>query len=148
MAALPLIYPLTSRKWHLTQFKLSLYLIKMWNIFIALLFRLAQTVKLMVSMGLLLTYPLQFFVAVHIMWSAIEEKFGPLKHSTYSQLLFRCLLVLVTCKKLNILWDSCKIRMKIWLSLDLVEHSSKKCTIKTVQWKNTFPVPFQIHWLR
>lgn len=60
--------------------------------------RLAQTVKFMVSLGLLMTYPLQFFVAIQIMWSAIEEKHGPLRHPLYSQLIFRALLVLVTCK--------------------------------------------------
>lgn len=61
-------------------------------------YRLAQTVKLMVCIGLLMTYPLQFYVAVQIMWSAIEERHGPLRHPFYSQLIFRALLVLVTCK--------------------------------------------------
>ncbi|XP_055303517.1 proton-coupled amino acid transporter-like protein CG1139 [Sitodiplosis mosellana] len=57
---------------------------------------LAQTVKFMVSLGLLMTYPLQFFVAIQIMWPPIEEKFGPLKHPLTSQLFFRALLVLLT----------------------------------------------------
>lgn len=47
-----------------------------------------------------MTYPLQMFVAVQIMWSPIEEKFGPLKYPIYSQLFFRALLVLATCKYL------------------------------------------------
>ncbi|XP_031627301.1 proton-coupled amino acid transporter-like protein CG1139 [Contarinia nasturtii] len=57
---------------------------------------LAQTVKLMASIGLMFTYPLQFFVGIQIMWSSIEEKYGPLKHPLYSQLVFRALLVLFT----------------------------------------------------
>lgn len=57
---------------------------------------LAQTVKLMVCLGLLMTYPLQLFVAIQIMWSPIEEKFGPLKFPIYSQLIFRTLIVLGT----------------------------------------------------
>lgn len=59
---------------------------------------LAQTVKMVVSFGLLLTYPLQFFVAIQIMWPAIEEKFGPLRYPLPTQLLFRILMVLMTCK--------------------------------------------------
>lgn len=50
----------------------------------------------MVCLGLLMTYPLQLFVAVQIMWSPIEEKFGPLKFPIISQLIFRTLLVLGT----------------------------------------------------
>lgn len=60
--------------------------------------RLAQVIKLMVSVGILLSYPLQFFVGVQIMWSAIEERHGPLKHPYQTQLLFRAFLVLFTCK--------------------------------------------------
>lgn len=43
-----------------------------------------------------MTYPLQFFVAIQIMWSGIEDKYGPLQHPICSQLLFRVFLVLVT----------------------------------------------------
>lgn len=52
----------------------------------------------MVSLGLLMSYPLQFFVAISIMWPAIEERRGPLKYPMTSQRLFRVLLVLFTCK--------------------------------------------------
>lgn len=45
-----------------------------------------------------MSYPLQFFVAISIMWPAIEERRGPLKYPMTSQRLFRVLLVLFTCK--------------------------------------------------
>lgn len=91
--------------------------------------RLAQTVKLAVSLGLLMTYPLQMFVAVQIMWSPIEEKFGPLKYPIYSQLLFRALLVLATCKYF------------------LKKHSMVR-RVRSVLILIFFFSSFQIHWQR
>lgn len=52
----------------------------------------------MVSIGMLLTFPLQFFVAIQILWSWILEKSGPLKHQLALELLFRALMVIITCK--------------------------------------------------
>lgn len=52
----------------------------------------------MVSLGILLSYPLQFFIAVQIMFAAIEEKRGPLRYPLATNLLFRVFLVLLTCK--------------------------------------------------
>lgn len=60
--------------------------------------RFAHVVKFMVSTGMLLTFPLQFFVAIQIMWSWVLEKHGPLKHPLAMQLLFRTIMVLITCK--------------------------------------------------
>lgn len=51
----------------------------------------------MVSIGMLLTFPLQFFVAIQIMWSAIQEKHGPLKNALPLELVFRTVMVLLTC---------------------------------------------------
>lgn len=59
---------------------------------------LAQSVKLMVSTGVLLGYPLQFFVAVQIMWPSAKQVCGMQGRSLAGELIFRSLLVLVTCK--------------------------------------------------
>lgn len=64
-------------------------------------FRLSQVVKIMISTGILLTYALQFYIAVEIMWEPIEKAYGPFKFPTSAELTFRCMLVLVTCKYIS-----------------------------------------------
>jgi len=59
---------------------------------------LAQSVKLMVSMGVLLGYPLQFFVAVQVTWPSTKQMCGIEGRSLSGELIFRTLLVIVTCK--------------------------------------------------
>lgn len=59
---------------------------------------LAQSVKLMVSMGVLLGYPLQFFVAIQVMWPGVKQMCGIQGRSLAGELLFRLLLVIVTRK--------------------------------------------------
>lgn len=59
---------------------------------------LAQSVKLMVSMGVLLGYPLQFFVAIQVMWPGVKEMCNIQGRSLAGELLFRLLLVIVTRK--------------------------------------------------
>lgn len=52
----------------------------------------------MVSMGVLLGYPLQFFVAIQVMWPGAKEICGIQGRSLAGELLFRLLLVIVTRK--------------------------------------------------
>ncbi|XP_016980012.1 proton-coupled amino acid transporter 1 [Drosophila rhopaloa] len=57
---------------------------------------LAQAVKLMVSAGVLLGYPLQFFVAIQIMWPSAKQMCGIQGRSLIGELGFRTCMVLVT----------------------------------------------------
>ncbi|XP_030378759.1 proton-coupled amino acid transporter 1 [Scaptodrosophila lebanonensis] len=57
---------------------------------------LAQSVKLMVSMGVLLGYPLQFFVAIQIMWPSAKQFCRLEGRSLSGELGFRTLLVILT----------------------------------------------------
>lgn len=65
--------------------------------------RLAQVVKITVSLGMWLTFPLQFFVPIQIIWPHIQQKFGPFKNPMKYELLFRSFMVLLTCTLLNVL---------------------------------------------
>ncbi|EDW32647.1 GL18277 [Drosophila persimilis] len=57
---------------------------------------LAQAVKLMVSTGVLLGYPLQFFVAIQIMWPNAKQLCGISGRSLVGELSFRTIMVIVT----------------------------------------------------
>lgn len=59
---------------------------------------LAQAVKLMVSAGVLLGYPLQFFVAIQIMWPSVKQICGIQGRALAGELGFRTCMVLVTRK--------------------------------------------------
>lgn len=58
---------------------------------------LAAVVKTLVSVGVLLGYPLQFFVAVQIMWPNVL-KICNCKHPLLGELTFRTVLVVLTCE--------------------------------------------------
>lgn len=64
---------------------------------------LAQSVKIIISLGILLTYTLQFYIAVEIMYPNIENLLGPFKYPVFAEMTFRSILVLVTCKLKNII---------------------------------------------
>uniref|UniRef100_A0A7G3AHH4 ethanolamine kinase n=1 Tax=Lutzomyia longipalpis TaxID=7200 RepID=A0A7G3AHH4_LUTLO len=57
---------------------------------------LAQSVKLLISLGVLLGYALQFFIAIQIMWPGIQGKFGPRNYPLIGEFIFRTFMVLVT----------------------------------------------------
>ncbi|KAH8336143.1 hypothetical protein KR074_004220 [Drosophila pseudoananassae] len=59
---------------------------------------LAQVVKAMVSMGVMFGYPLQFFVAIQIMWPRVKQSFriDEEKRCLFGELLFRTSMVLIT----------------------------------------------------
>lgn len=58
---------------------------------------LADVVKTLVSVGVLLGYPLQFFVAIQIMWPNVL-KICNFKHPLLGELSFRTALVVLTCE--------------------------------------------------
>ncbi|KAF2892777.1 hypothetical protein ILUMI_13394 [Ignelater luminosus] len=57
---------------------------------------LAQCVKVMISLGILFTFALQFYIPIDIMFPAINERFGPFKYPVFAELAFRTLFVLIT----------------------------------------------------
>ncbi|XP_037937739.1 proton-coupled amino acid transporter 1 [Teleopsis dalmanni] len=57
---------------------------------------LAQCVKVMVSLGVLLGYPLQFFIAIQIMWPNVMNLFNLQKKPLCGELIFRTIMVIVT----------------------------------------------------
>ncbi|CAH1099193.1 unnamed protein product [Psylliodes chrysocephalus] len=57
---------------------------------------LYQSVKVIISIGILLTYCLQLYIAVGIMWPVVLGMLGDIKHPIFGELLFRTGLVLFT----------------------------------------------------
>ncbi|XP_055911952.1 proton-coupled amino acid transporter 1 [Eupeodes corollae] len=57
---------------------------------------LAQVVQLIVSLGVLLGYPLQFFVAIQIMFPAVQQMFKLNQNSIVGELVFRTAMVVIT----------------------------------------------------
>jgi len=58
---------------------------------------LAQAVQIIISVAILFTYALQMYVPIEILWPKIQRRWGPFKHSTLIEILFRSSLVVVTC---------------------------------------------------
>ena len=59
--------------------------------------RLGQSVRLMMAISIFLSYGLQFYVPVGIIWSSLKNKVPPESH-TKVELGFRTVLVILTCK--------------------------------------------------
>ncbi|XP_044754833.1 proton-coupled amino acid transporter 2-like isoform X2 [Coccinella septempunctata] len=57
---------------------------------------LAESVKLMISLGILLTYALQFYVPVEVIWPWVANQLGDLKHPVFAEMIFRLILVIIT----------------------------------------------------
>lgn len=61
------------------------------------IFRLAQIAKFATALGVLLGYPLQFFVAIQIMFPNVRQTIGFVdNHPFIGELVFRTFMVLVT----------------------------------------------------
>ncbi|KAF5271070.1 hypothetical protein FQR65_LT00489 [Abscondita terminalis] len=56
---------------------------------------LAQTVKFVIPLGVLLTFALQFYIPVSIMFPYIQERLGPFKRPALMESVFRVFFVLV-----------------------------------------------------
>lgn len=63
---------------------------------------LPQCIKIAISLSILLTYALQFYVPIAIMWPGIVQQFGPFKWPVLAEIVFRSFMCLVTCKYLLI----------------------------------------------
>ncbi|XP_025836729.1 proton-coupled amino acid transporter 1 isoform X2 [Agrilus planipennis] len=57
---------------------------------------LAQSVKVIIPLGILLSYALQFYIPIDIMWPPVNESLGPFKFPIFAELSFRALFVLLT----------------------------------------------------
>ncbi|XP_011632277.1 proton-coupled amino acid transporter 2-like isoform X2 [Pogonomyrmex barbatus] len=57
---------------------------------------LPQCIKTAISLSILLTYALQFYVPIAIMWPGIVNKFGPFKWPVFTEIIFRSVMCLVT----------------------------------------------------
>ncbi|XP_047363406.1 proton-coupled amino acid transporter 2-like isoform X6 [Vespa velutina] len=57
---------------------------------------LPQCIKLAISLSILLTYALQFYVPIAIIWPGIVEQFGPFKWPVLSEIVFRSALCFLT----------------------------------------------------
>lgn len=60
--------------------------------------KLAQAVKILFAIGVLLGFALQFFIAIQIMWPPLVQRFQWKTNLLMGELLFRTLMVFVTCK--------------------------------------------------
>ena len=60
-------------------------------------FREAQSTKIVMSCAVFLTYPLQMYPVVEIFLPGVQKRF-PDKFAVIVELVFRYILVLVTCK--------------------------------------------------
>lgn len=60
--------------------------------------KLAQAVKILLAIGVLLGFALQFFIAIQIMWPSLVERFQWKTHLLLRELVFRVLMVFVTCE--------------------------------------------------
>uniref|UniRef100_A0A1B6KF90 Amino acid transporter transmembrane domain-containing protein n=1 Tax=Graphocephala atropunctata TaxID=36148 RepID=A0A1B6KF90_9HEMI len=63
------------------------------NIFI---YRLSQCVKIAIAVGMLLTYPIMFYVPNAVVWTAVVKRWGPFERPILYEYLVRILLSLVT----------------------------------------------------
>ncbi|XP_012228414.1 proton-coupled amino acid transporter 1 isoform X2 [Linepithema humile] len=57
---------------------------------------LPQCIKTAISLSILLTYALQFYVPIAIMWPGIVQRFGPFKYPVLAEIIFRSVMCLIT----------------------------------------------------
>ncbi|KAG7211445.1 hypothetical protein KM043_010729 [Ampulex compressa] len=57
---------------------------------------LPQCIKVAISLSILLTYALQFYVPIAIIWPGITEQFGPFKWPVIAEIVFRSAVCFVT----------------------------------------------------
>ncbi|XP_024872726.1 proton-coupled amino acid transporter 1 isoform X1 [Temnothorax curvispinosus] len=57
---------------------------------------LPQCIKTAISLSILLTYALQFYVPIAIMWPAIVDRFGPFKRPVFAEIVFRSVMCFIT----------------------------------------------------
>lgn len=60
--------------------------------------RLCQVIKVGICIGILLTYPLQAYIPIEIIWPGLERRYGPFKRPLLTEIAFRTAFVLFTCE--------------------------------------------------
>lgn len=60
--------------------------------------KLAQSVKILFAIGVLLGFALQFFIAIQIMWPELVRRFNITSNLLAKELIFRTFMVFVTCE--------------------------------------------------
>ena len=61
-------------------------------------FSLPQCIKVAISISILLTYALQFYVPIAIIWPQVVQNYGPFKYPVVGEIIFRTSVCFVTCK--------------------------------------------------
>lgn len=57
---------------------------------------LPQCIKTAISLSILFTYALQFYVSIAIMWPSIVNRYGPFKWPVLAEIIFRSVICLIT----------------------------------------------------
>ncbi|XP_020290475.1 proton-coupled amino acid transporter 2-like isoform X2 [Pseudomyrmex gracilis] len=57
---------------------------------------LPQCIKIAISLSILLTYALQFYVPIAIMWPSIVRRFGPFRWPSIAEITFRSIMCFIT----------------------------------------------------
>ncbi|XP_011872342.1 PREDICTED: proton-coupled amino acid transporter 1-like isoform X2 [Vollenhovia emeryi] len=57
---------------------------------------LPQCIKTAISLSILLTYALQFYVPIAIMWPGIVDRFGPFRWPVFAEIIFRSVMCFIT----------------------------------------------------
>lgn len=60
--------------------------------------RLAQSVRLMMALAIFLSYGLQFYVPMNIVWPLLKDRLHTEKAQMYGEYAVRTILVIFTCK--------------------------------------------------
>ncbi|XP_046996837.1 proton-coupled amino acid transporter-like protein CG1139 isoform X2 [Schistocerca americana] len=57
---------------------------------------LSQCIKVVIALGILFTFALQMYPALHIMWSGVVSRFGPFRRPVLVELALRTMVVILT----------------------------------------------------
>lgn len=58
---------------------------------------MSMTVQILITLAMLLTYPLQFYVPIAITWPPLRKKYAQ-KSPVIKELCYRSVIVLITCE--------------------------------------------------
>lgn len=105
--------------------------------------KLAQAVKILFAIGVLLGFALQFFIAIQIMWPPLVQRFQWKTNLFMGELLFRTLMVFVTCKynRLFRWWPGSDIYLFSLPCSLRGHHYSQPGHPYLVDWRVRFDVP-------
>lgn len=63
--------------------------------------RLAQSVRVMMGLAIFLSYGLQFYVPMNIIWPLLKDRLQSEKAQLYGEYILRTVIVTFTCKYLS-----------------------------------------------